>query len=761
MNINEMMTPQELRKALTVRGIEQCAGMRPPSFKVYREVPGGTMLVPRFFEGSPKTECSKGQPAPDLNFVGNLRPHQKEALAAFKGNGVLCLPCGQGKCLGKDTQIIMYDGSIKMVQDIVPGDILMGDDSTPRNVLSTCKGNEMLYDIVPNKGDSYRVNESHILSLKFSSTPKKGQVVDLGVLEYINLPKHYHGRAGPLLGYKVPLDFPNKPVGFDPYMIGYWLGDGCSRGSKISSQDSTVLKYFAEELPKWDCILRYSSQYDYGICGITKRSNKMLKELQACNLIGNKHIPIQYKCNSREVRLQVLAGLIDSDGCITGDCGFEYSSVSEKLFDDVLFLVRSLGFSGYKKKKNTSWTYNGEKKIGTTFVMSIHGNGIDDIRTKIPRKRSEARRQIKDVLMTRIKIKKVGLGDYYGFEIDGNHRFVLGDFTVTHNTATGLALAAKYKRRTLIIVHKEILADQWAERINQFCPGVRVGRIQGDRWDTDAPFVLAMIQTLCIREFPKGSFDQFGFVIVDEAHHIGAPAFSQVMLGMKPEYTLGLSATPDRKDGLTKVLYWFLGPMFYKMEAQVEGELIVHRLDFDCSQFRSEAPALNRLGKLCMPSNITRLTEIKERTDLIVKNIKDAQKRNRKILVLSDRRAHCENIFEALGGSETAVLSMGGSVDPPALKNGASTLISTFGLAREGLDIPELDTLFIATPISDVVQALGRITRGPGTKEVHDVVDNWANFKNMWYRRNSTYRGPKPAECLFSDSGLFSPSLNP
>ena len=419
MNKKEMMTPQELRKALTVRGIEQCAGLRPPSFKVYREVPGGQMLVPRFFEGSPKTECSKGQPAPELVFSGTLRPHQKEALAAFKGNGVLCLPCGQGK------------------------------------------------------------------------------------------------------------------------------------------------------------------------------------------------------------------------------------------------------------------------------------------------------------------------------------------------TATGLALAAKYKRRTLVIVHKEILADQWAERIGQFCPGIKVGRIQGDRWETDAPIVLAMIQTLCVREFPKGSFDQFGFVIVDEAHHIGAPAFSQVMLGMRPEYTLGLSATPDRKDGLTKILYWFLGPMFYKMESQVEGELIVNRIDFDCDQFRSEAPALNRLGKLCMPSNITRLTEIKERTDLIVKNIKDAQKRNRKILVLSDRRAHCEAIFAALDG---AILSMGGSVDPPALKDGANTLISTFGLAREGLDIPELDTLFIATPISDVVQALGRITRGPGTKEVHDVVDNWANFRNMWYRRNSTYRGPKPAECLFANSGLFSAS---
>lgn len=310
-------------------------------------------------------------------------------------------------------------------------------------------------------------------------------------------------------------------------------------------------------------------------------------------------------------------------------------------------------------------------------------------------------------------------------------------------TSCAIAIAARYKRRTLVIVHKEVLANQWADRINQFCPGVKVGRIQGDVWDTEAPFVVAMIQTLCVREFPRESFDQFGLVIVDEAHHIGAPAFSQVMLLMKPEYTLGLSATPERKDGLTKILYWFLGPIFYSSQEKVEGEIIIHKIDFICR----EIPTLNRAGKICMASNITRLTEMPERNKLIIENIKDAQKRGRKILVLSDRRAHCEFLAEAL---ENCILSMGGSVDPPALKNGANTLISTFGLAREGLDIPELDTLVIATPISDVVQALGRITRGPGTKEVYDVVDHWCVFESMWYKRNATYKGPKEKKCLFT-----------
>ena len=321
-------------------------------------------------------------------------------------------------------------------------------------------------------------------------------------------------------------------------------------------------------------------------------------------------------------------------------------------------------------------------------------------------------------------------------------------------TITAIAISAKMKRKTLIIVHKEFLASQWIERISQFTDGSTVGRIQSSKWDVDEhQYVIAMIQTLCTREFPENAFDMFGLVIIDEAHHIGAPAFSQVMLQMKPEYTLGLTATPDRKDGLTKILYWFLGNPFYTM-TQDASEFSINKVDFDHPLIFKEGPHLNKFGKICMSTMVTELTTIPERYQLILKCIREAQERGRKILVLSDRRSHCEYLYSQLDPQKTTI-HMGGSKGVPTLEGG--TLVSTFSLAYEGLDIPELDTLFLTTPHSDVKQAVGRITRSRGAvKEIWDFVDNWSLFKQMWYKRKKIYDGEpdqnlqilKP--CLFS-----------
>lgn len=315
-------------------------------------------------------------------------------------------------------------------------------------------------------------------------------------------------------------------------------------------------------------------------------------------------------------------------------------------------------------------------------------------------------------------------------------------------TLTAIAISSKMKRKTLIIVHKEFLASQWIERIQQFTEGCTIGRIQGPVWDVDGhQFVIAMIQTLCSKEFPENAFDIFGFVIIDEAHHIGAPAFSQVMLRMKPEYTLGLSATPERKDGLTKILYWFLGPSFYTMKQETTN-FSINKVDFDCPTIFKEGPHLNKLGKICMSTMVTELTTIPERNELILKHIRDAQNRGRKILVLSDRRQHCEYLYSQLSPEKTS-LHMGGYKGFPDI--GGGTLISTFSLAYEGLDIPELDTLFLTTPHSDVKQAVGRITRSKGdTREIWDFVDNWSIFKQMWYKRKLIYEPPEPVVCLFS-----------
>lgn len=318
-------------------------------------------------------------------------------------------------------------------------------------------------------------------------------------------------------------------------------------------------------------------------------------------------------------------------------------------------------------------------------------------------------------------------------------------------TATSLAIASKMKRKTLIIVHKEFLANQWRERIDQFCPGSKIGLIQGETWNVEGcDFVIAMIQTMCSRDFPKDAFKIFGMVIVDEAHHIGAPAFSRAMFRVTPEFTLGLSATPERKDGLTRILYWFLGNVFYSME-QDSSNIEIKRIDFSHETFRA-GPPMNKFGKVSLAHIVNHLVDIPERNALILKHVNDCIKRKRKVLVLSDRRSHCEYLQSKIG-DDLSGLYMGGMTPEQHEKaSQKQVIVATFTLAYEGLDIPSLDTLFLITPHSDVKQAIGRITRVPGSKEVFDFVDNWCVLPSMFYRRKKIYDGgPKKNECLFSE----------
>jgi hypothetical protein len=406
---------------------------------------------------------------------------------------------GSGKCHAKGTPIMLSDGSMKNVEDIQVGDFLMGDDSKPRTVLSLARGQDKMYDIIPIKGEKYTVNQEHILCLRASGFPKMefnkhksntnfniqwiennqfqsrtfsynsenieekrkeaetffatiketGNVLEIAVKDYLELSAK---KKGFLKGYRVSIDFPEKELPMDPYMIGYWLGDGTSGSSAITSQDSTVLYYFAKNLPKYGISLLHGNDYTYRISGNGRYDNNpFLNTLKEQNMINNKHIPMIYKCNSRENRLKLLAGLLDSDGHYSKG-GFEFTQKNETLMDDVVYLARSLGFSCYKTEKKTTWTYKGEKKEGTAFRISINGNGLHEIPTKIPRKRAEPRKQIKDVLVTGIKVEYVGEDDYYGFTLDGNCRYVIGDFTVTHNTATSIAIAEGMKSEKKVFI---------------------------------------------------------------------------------------------------------------------------------------------------------------------------------------------------------------------------------------------------------------------------------------------------------------------
>lgn len=389
---------------------------------------------------------------PDKEF--KLSEAQKNAIRSFIVEKILIVTGspGTGKCLGYDTPVMMYNGTIKPVQEIRVGDVLMGDDSTPRNVLSITQGVDELFQVDPKKGDPYIVNSEHILSLKESPDSSerfiKGRVRDIALKDYLNLSEKekYH-----LKGYKVPVDFTDKEVPIDPYLLGFWIGNGAKSSTRISTTFKEVIEYIevitkdiglsvkkvAGDNVDYDITRDRSSTY-YQELPDKRKSNLFLDKLRELNLIDDKHIPHIYKANSREKRLKLLAGLIDSDGYADKGKGIDFLFTNKKVADDVLYIVRSLGFSAYMKECYKNYKSYKKGKIYSGKVKAyrfyLSGDDIAEIPIKAEKRHTLPRRQKKDVLVTGISVSSIGEGDYYGFEIDGNKRFLLGDFTVTHNT---------------------------------------------------------------------------------------------------------------------------------------------------------------------------------------------------------------------------------------------------------------------------------------------------------------------------------------
>jgi superfamily II DNA or RNA helicase len=755
---------RKIRNELTIRPFKQMSLDNDTTYPVYRES-SNKFYVPHYYgveKYGPPKECKISQ-GDDINieFNGKLRENQEVVVNTYVdhvnksgyGGGLLELPCAYGKCLGKDTKILMYDGTIKNVQDIKVDELLMGDDSTPRKVLSLARGREQMYKISSKKGDSYICNESHILSLKCSSDHskkmKKGDIIDISVKDYLNLPKCFHKSGGVLLGYKVPINFKETEVVIDPYLLGYWLGDGSSRHTGFSTQESYVIKYFVELFKNkhTDLYLRYSGQqYDYRINSL-KNKNSFKDFLRENNLLNNKHIPQNYLCNSREIRLSVLAGIIDSDGYFNKNC-IEICQKNEKLLDDIIFLARSLGFCCYKKKVEKTCTNakNGPKK-GVYYLTNIYGSGIEDIPTLCPRKKGYVRKQIKDALSYRLHIEKLEIDDYYGFEIDGNRRFVLGDFTVTHNTVLSLNIISRLKKKTVVIVHKEFLMNQWIERIQQFLPSARVGKIQGPIIDIEnKDIVLCMLQSLSMKEYSESVFSSFGLTIIDEVHHISSEVFSNALFKLVTKYMLGLSATMNRKDGTTYVFKMFIGDVIFKGKRDEPREVTVRAVEYSVDDEEFNNVEYDMRGNPKYSTMISKLSNYNHRSEFLLRILTDmiAENDKRQILVLSHYRILLNYLHDALKHRNVATVGYYlGGMDEKSLKLSESKqiILATYAMASEALDIKSLSGLLMATPKTDIEQSIGRVLRDKNNDPVVvDVIDKHTLFKNQWQKRKKFYK---------------------
>jgi len=341
---------------------------------------------------------------------------------------------GVGKCHGKGTKILMFDGSIKNVEDVVIGDQLMGPDSKPRNVLSLTRGKEEMFKIKPTKGEEWVCNKAHILSLKASSSIDKnynsGDLYNITLEEYLKLSKR---RQKNLRQWRTGVYFKEKYIPYDPYWAGLWLGDGTCREPNITKDEPELFEYYKEFCSKYGfqhTIHRSKNKTPHVSFITNKQINPLYGFIKSFQKNGEKRIREDYLINSEENRLRLLAGLIDTDGHLINNC-YEIITKYKGLNDDILYLARSLGLAATSRVKKV--TLEERDFTGTYYRIFISGD-IDKIPCKILRKKAKPRKQIKDTLVTGFSVDSIGLGNYYGFSVDRDHLYLLGDFTVTHNS---------------------------------------------------------------------------------------------------------------------------------------------------------------------------------------------------------------------------------------------------------------------------------------------------------------------------------------
>jgi DNA repair protein RadD len=688
----------------------------------------------------------------------SLRPYQRSAIEALydyfsdsAGNPLVVLPTG---CHAAGTLILMHDGSTKSVEDVVPGDLLMGPDSKPRRVLQLARGHERMWQITPKRGgDAFAVNEGHILSLAttnegkpYRCTQDGSRIDNISIGEYITKSKSWrHLRKL----RRVAVDFPVRPAPpFDPWALGVLLGDGClTHGVEVSNPDIEVLDGLWAEMERYGLHYR-ARENSRGTCwgvvfsntvaqrGKPNRVKAILRELGlAGHDASEKFIPECYKVGSRDVRLGVLAGLLDTDGHLFGGTGFDYISKSEQLARDTTFVARSLGLCA-SCVPCQKFDQNGVG--GTYWRVTISGH-TDMIPTRVVRKRAAPRRQKKNPLVTGFDLQPLPEGLFYGFSLDGDHLYLTADFTVHHNTGKSLciagftqeAIAAYGDTRVLILTHVKELIQQNFMALLRAWPDAPAGIYSAglSRRDIHAQILFAGIQSIHRHAYKVQRCD---LVLIDEAHLLGRNDS-----GM---YRRFLTQLKEINAGLTKVVGFTATP--YRLDSGLlhEGE---DRLFTDIAY---EVPVLEMIqqGYLCpvVPKQTTTQLDVggvgTRGGEFIAKDLEAAVDRDEVTraavaeivehgaergswLVFCSGVAHARHVRDAIREHGFSAETVTGDTPGPerdgiltAFKAGRLRCVTNANVLTTGFDAPGTDLIALLRPTKSVglyVQMVGRGTR--------------------------------------------------
>jgi len=700
-----------------------------------------------------------------------MRPYQQEAykgvLDQFKecDRTLVVMPTG---CHRIGQLVLDFRGRLRSVEFVQVGDKLMGPDGTPRTVLRTIRGRGKMARINPTKGESWVVNLDHVLSLVRTNdrTGRGGEIVDVTVREWISWPK---SRKHLYKLFRVPVrDFKGgMRLPLNPYFLGVMCGDGSlQRTPSITTADQRIaddMIAYAANLglkARMERAGGKSNTYLFSCKDGSKkwRANYLRYVLGALDMqvpCGKKYIPHEFKIASFSDRLQLLGGLMDTDGCVASG-GYDYISKSQQLAEDVCFVARSVGLAAYckpceKKSQNGTW--------GVYFRVHISGD-CSIIPCRLTAKSVPPRRQKKDVLRTGFTVEVLDDEEaYYGFTVDGDNRYLLDDFTVTHNCGKTVLfghVAANWDQgRVLIVAHRDELIRQAADKVGQIV-GEQCDIEMGDDYaDMGSLYrrshvVVTSVQTMS-RQRRQNRFkpEDFGLMVIDEAHHAVADSYRSVIDhfaksgGLK---VLGVTATPDRADEAA------LGKVFetvafdYQINDGIndgwlspidQQYVFVEGLDF--SNCRTTAGDLNGQD----------LERIMTEEAMLHKVVDPAMQlaAGRKTLVFASSVAHADRMCEIANRHREGCAAFISGKTPieerrEILKQysaGHYQFLFNCAIATEGFDEPSIGCVVVARPTKS--RALYAQMVGRGTRTLPGVIDRWPDPED---RRRAIAESDKP-----------------
>jgi hypothetical protein len=379
---------------------------------------------------------------------------------------VVNLPVASGKCHKLGQKVLMYDGTLRNIEDLEIGDKMMGPDSTPRTVSQLHQGTEQLYTIRPKRGQDWTVTGNHILRLwryvrEFKQGKRAGKFVheEISVLDYINKSDDYKNNSWM---QRVAVEFPNTaPLDVEndipAYILGLWLGDGTSTHAAITSMDKEIYNKWIQYGHKKGCYLRIdhngSKAFSFNLSTKPGQPNPIRSQLRELNLLQNKHIPHKYLTADKQTRRELLAGIIDTDGHVSReDRSIEITQSRKRLADDILFLARSLGYSASQSVKMV----NGVEY----YRCHISGQDIDKVPTALEYKRPVNSKSNQNNY--KFDIIPAQSDKYAGVTVDKDNLYLLDDFTISHNSSCAISLA-HWQKSASIITPTKLLVNQYKE----------------------------------------------------------------------------------------------------------------------------------------------------------------------------------------------------------------------------------------------------------------------------------------------------------